>query len=140
MEAVQQATQAAAFDAASLIPDSDSTEVEITNPLNKRKTGIFITVLSRDSETYKDIQKAQSNSRFKQFGKSRSSAALTADELEEESMQLLVACTKGWRNMVLHGQELECSAANVRRVYTEVITIREQVDEAIHDRGNFKKR
>jgi hypothetical protein len=138
MDAVNQSVPAQ-FDAASLMPDSDSCEVQIKNLLTKKPTGIFITVLSKDSETYRDVQKAQANVRFKQFGK-RNSSSLTAEELEEESIQVLVSCTKAWRNMVYNGEELECTADNVRKIYENIPMIREQVDDAIHDRGNFKKR
>lgn len=143
MEAVEQSQVTVApapFDASSLMPDTDSCEVQIKNLLTKKNTGIFITVLSKDSETYRDVQKAQANARFKQFGKRSNSASLTAEELEEESLQVLVACTRAWRNMVYNGQELDCSTGNVRTIYEKIPMIREQVDDAIHDRGNFKRR
>ena len=129
-----------AFDASSLIADVDEVEVEIINPLTKKKTGLFITVLSRDSDVYKSVTKQQGNQRFKSFGRKTSSPGLTVEELEEESLQLLVACTKSWRNMLYRGQEMEFTTANVRIIYENVPTIREQVDDAVHDRGNFKKR
>lgn len=128
-----------AFDAASLMPDIDECEIQIFNPITKKPTGIYVTVLSKDSEVYRDLQKKQAHARFKQFGRQRS-AALTSEELEEESLQLLVACTKTWRGMAYKGKELDCSPENVRMIYENVSTIREQVDDAIHDRGNFKKR
>lgn len=128
------------FDAASLMPDGDSAEIQIKNLLTKKNTGIFITVLSKDSETYRDIQKTQANARFKNFGRRTTSTSLTAEELEEESLQLLVACTKAWRGMVYHGEALDCTPENARMIYERIPMIREQVDDAIHDRGNFKRR
>jgi hypothetical protein len=140
MEDNQSQVNGAKYDVASLIPDSNEFEFEISNPHTKKKTGIYVTVLSRDSDTYKELQRAQQNARFKSFGRRTTSSSLTAEELEEENIQILIACTKAWRNMILHGQELECNPANVRKVYETVNAIREQVDDAIHDRGNFKKR
>lgn len=130
----------AAFDAAALEPDVDQCEIEIFNPIGRKPTGIFITVLSKDSDTYRDLQKKQSNARFKQFGKRTTSTSLTAEELEEESLQLLVACTRGWKNMMYKGNVLDCTPENVRMVYEKVSAIREQVDDAVHDRSNFKRR
>jgi hypothetical protein len=132
--------QTGAFDVAELMADSDACEFEVRNLLTKKRTGIYITVLSKDSEVYKGIQKAQANSRFKQFGKRTASASLTAEELEEESLQLLVACTKSWRGMTYNGQALDCTEDNVRMIYERIPMVREQVDDAIHDRSNFKKR
>lgn len=135
-----QASEVVPFDARNLMPDVDRKEIDIIHPTTKKKTGIKITVLSRDSDTYRDLQKAQANVRFKQFGKRTTSASLTAEELEEESIQLLVACTVGWKNMFYDGKSVEFNQDNVRMIYERVTTIREQVDEAIHDRSNFKTR
>jgi hypothetical protein len=42
--------------------------------------------------------------------------------------------------MVYKKEEMPFSPANVRMIYENVSVIREQVDDAIHDRGNFKQR
>lgn len=128
------------IDAADLMPDTDETEIEIINPRSKKGTGIFITVASRDSDIYRGVQRKQGDNRLKSIGRRTGSSNITSEEIEEEAMQLLIACTRGWRNMRLNGQELTFSTGNVRVVYDKVPTIKEQVDDAIHDRGNFKKR
>lgn len=137
------------FDAASLAPSTDAVEVEIYNPRTKSGTGIYVTVLGKDSDVYRDTQRAQQNRRFKHLGRSRAGGLqLTAEEIENEALELLVTCTKSWRSVddgksspvvELSGKALEYSPANVRALYTEVPVIREQVDDAIHDRSTFMK-
>lgn len=129
------------FDAGSLeVADDASAEFEVYDPRAKGGTGIFITVLSKDSEKAKTITRSQLNRRFKVMGRSRAGVSLTAEELESESMDLLVACTLSWRGMKWNGEDLACSAQNARDIYTRSPIIRDQVDEAINDRSLFTRR
>lgn len=131
----------ARFDAGSLeIADDASTEIEIIDPRTKQGTGIKITVLSRDSEKARTVTRSQLNRRFRTMGRGRNAGpTLTAEELDMETLDLLVACTQNWQGMLWGGKELECSAQNARMVYSRSPIIREQVDDAISDRALFTK-
>ena len=134
------------FDASALsIAEDAEAEIEIYNPRTKAGTGIYITVYGRDSEKARGIVRAQMNRRFRS-GRRNNGITLSAEELEVESMDALVGCTKSWRGMFwpdAPGGPLvprECVPVNVRRIYTTSPTIREQVDDAINDRTLFTQR
>lgn len=130
----------AQFDASvfGVAEDADA-EIEIYNPRTKSGTGIFITVYGRDSETARSIVRKQMNRRFKS-SRRNNGITLSAEELEVESMDALVGCTKAWRGMFWDGKEMTCTPDNVRFIYTQAPTIREQVDDAVNDRTLFTKR
>jgi hypothetical protein len=61
----------------------------------------------------------------------------TLEDLERDGIELTVACTTGWKNMVIDEQEIPFSVENARKVYTQYTWIREQVDGFVNDRANF---
>lgn len=134
---VQGDAPSARFDASALAVSEDaSTEIEIYNPRDNSGTGIFVTVLSRDSDRAKTIQRGQFNRRFRNLGRGRG-ATLTAEEAESEAMEITVGVTKAWRGMLWAGKDLACTPDNVRMVYTASPIIREQVEAASNDRTLF---
>lgn len=124
------------FDATSLAPASDTTEVVIYDPRTRRDTDIVIVVYGRDSKKYKDAIRQQVNRRTKHVGR-RIALSISAEEIEQEGLDLLVTCTAGWRGVLFDGKELPYSPDNARMLYERVPIIREQVDEAIADRNLF---
>lgn len=131
--------QQGSFDVTSLAPTSDTAEVTIFDPRTRKDTDIVITVCGRDSARYKEVIRRQLNRRTKHLGR-RLALTLSAEEVEQEALDLLVECTVSWRNVVMNGSELTCTPANVRLLYQTVPIIREQVDEAIADRTLFLPR
>jgi hypothetical protein len=83
------------------------------------------------------IQKAAVNKRLKMRGR----ATITADEIEAERAETLIAATKGWYLVALDGSPLnaEFNVATARVVYTDprFAWVREQVNEALDDRATF---
>jgi len=63
----------------------------------------------------------------------------TAEQLESERIELLVACTIGWEGMIRNGQDWPFSAENARLLYSEpsLKWIRDAVDEFVGERSNF---
>lgn len=106
--------------------------LELVHPTTHKPLDIFITLAGVDSQVWKDAQRRQSNNRLK-----KKSFRLSAEELEAEGVDMLAACTLDWENMILDGQELECSRENAARVYSRFSWLKEQVDEFIGDRANF---
>ena len=120
------------FDLADLSPAADTVEVEVFDPRTRRGTGIFITVARKKL-------REQINRRFKQMGR-RIAVQMTAEENEAEALELLVHVTTAWRNVTFKGVALDLNDANARMLYEQVPVIREQVEDAINDRGNFMRR
>lgn len=127
----------AELDTASL--SNEGIDVAIYHPTTKADLGISITVHGADSDVFRKAQRAQQNRRLKNMARGRNGSKLTAEELETEGLDTLVACTKSWAGVVLQGKALDCEDENVRAVYVKFPWIREQVEDAIGDRANFIK-
>jgi len=116
----------------------NSADINITLP-DGTETDIVITVASQDSEQYRKKTLESRNKRMKDLQRGKKSQ-LTAEQLDEGGVDLLVACTIGWQNVEKDGKPLEFNDENVRSLYADFPWIKDQVDEAIADRANFMKR
>lgn len=121
-------------DLASLIP-SATTEIQIKHPISREPLGIFVTIASKDSEVFQSAQRRRLTKRLDDARNGKENP--TPEEIESESMDLLVDCVVNWRNITYKGEELPHSRENTRLVLTELKWFREQVDTAIAERGNF---
>lgn len=95
-----------------------------------------IKLVGKDSKEYRKAQRAITERRLKSRSKAN---RFDADSLEQEAIDLLVACTLEWEGFAEDGKELEFKPVNVRKVYSAHPWIKEQVDEFVDDRGNFMK-
>jgi len=108
--------------------------LELEHPVTGEPLGVRIKLAGIDSDYYKKEMRRQQNRRLKKGIRN-----ISAEELEAETISLLVACTLEWENVEYDGTPLECNAENVRKIYKEFSWIREQVDVFINNRGNFIK-
>lgn len=123
--------------------------IEIVHPLSKEPLGIFITVLGKHSSTFRELVRDRINKRVKEESmasrRGKHLAPRTAEEIERDALEMLVACTITWDSgegknyITFEGQQLEFNAGNALTVYSKLIWLREQVDEAIGDLENFIK-
>jgi len=138
----------ASFDTAT--PCDAGAEIELLHPVSGTPIGIFITVLGRYSKVFIDHTRRNSNEylrkaqMLKKRGKEEETP--TVEKFEEKSIDLLVACTVGWRTgdkkvITFEGKDYEFSPANAAMLYSspKLAWIRTQVDEGIADLGNFMK-
>jgi hypothetical protein len=134
-------------------------DIVILHPTKKEPIGIFITVLGKHSETFRELVKERANKRIKEealnarrgkFGKTK-----TAEEVEAEAIEMLCACTIGWGKCTVNkegeivektadtflfdGEQLPWNVGNGKRVYSRMIWLRQQVDDGIGDLENFMK-
>jgi hypothetical protein len=97
----------------------------------------FISVVSLDSPEVQKVQKAALNKRLKMRGR----VTMTADELEAERAEALVAATKDWYLVGLDGSPLNAplNDTTARTIYSDLrfSWIKEQVSEALDDRATF---
>lgn len=133
-------------------------EIELVHPTTNAPLGIFITILGKDSEVFREHVKEQVNASIRKEAlatrRGKKVDPPTAEEAEQRAIELLVLCTLGWRSetygekkavianepvIVMKGEALPFSVANAKRIYTDSIWIRRQVDEAIGDLENFIK-
>jgi len=134
------------------------TEIELVHPVHKTPTGIFIGVLGKHSEVFRDHIREKTNERLrlealnKKRGKDEETP--TAEIVEQKAIELLVLCTTHWRSetrtekgevisnepvIVFRGEPLPFNVPNAKMLYARMIWMREQVDEAIGDLERFMK-
>jgi len=123
--------------------------IELVHPVTKEGVGLFFTVLGKHSHVFRDIIKERVDKRIKAAElaarRGKPAPSKTADEAESQAIELLVACTTHWDSgegqdyWLLRGEKLPFNVPNAIKVYTEILWIREQVDEAIDDLENFIK-
>jgi hypothetical protein len=134
-------------------------DIVILHPITKDPIGIFVTVLGKHSEAFRELVKERSNKRIREdslnarrgkFGKIK-----TAEEYEAEAIEMLCACTLGWGKctvdkdgniaektgdtMLFDGEQLPWNVGNGQKVYRRMIWLRQQVDDGIGDLENFMK-
>lgn len=110
----------------------------LTTLVDKEGKESRIRLAGIDSEIYKTGQRKAQNRRLS-IPRGRRNQNMTAEELDAEALDLLVACTLEFENIQVDKKEMDATPANVRVVYTRFPWIREQVDQFIADRGNFLK-
>lgn len=126
-------------------------EIELRHPTTNEPLGLFVTVLGKDSQIFRDHVKQDVNARIRREAlankRGKDLPPPTAEEAEDKATELLVVCTLGWRQRVegdkfketitFAGEELAFTVANAKRVYESLLWFRRQVDEAIGDLENF---
>ncbi len=98
-----------------------------------------IRILGADSDAYRDLQMQMQRRAAERMARTRK-LNISPEELEAQALDLLVAVTQGWSGLTLDGAPFEYSPENARKLYTRATWIREQVDTAVQDRGNFLPR
>lgn len=115
-------------------------DVQIYHPATNEDLGITINVIGKDSDEFQKITREQTKKRMQKAAKGGfRNVTIPVEELEEDSLKLLAACTKGWKGVVENGKAIECTKENAMAIYEKYPWIREQVDTAIGDRANFIK-
>lgn len=118
-------------------------EFQLKHPTTDDKLGVFITVVGKDSDIFREFQRKTFNRYMRDEAlakkKGKDVKIRSAEDLEDDSLDLLVACTLGWRNMVDAGQEVSFSPDEARRIYKKYPWIRDQVNEAVGDLELFMK-
>lgn len=93
-----------------------------------------ITVLGKDSETFKSAARAQSDRRIAQNMRTRQ-PVLTA-VIERDDIELLVAVTVDW-DIILDGKKPPANSKEYRAAFTRYPWLKEQLDEWVGLRSNF---
>lgn len=114
-------------------------EVEIFHPATGKPTGVFISVLGKDSDVFRARMRALADETI-----AAAAQGQRQDDAERRTVETLAAATTGWRTgddaaLILSGERLEFSEANARRVYQTILPIREQASAAIYNLDLFMK-
>lgn len=134
-------------------------EFELRHPTNNKPTGVFITVLGKDSDAFrehiKDSNDADERREFMAQKRGKQVEPKTSDEQEEAAINLLSVCVVSWRTETADPTDkkktvsvptitfgdvpLECNGNNVKKVLRERLWVRRQVDQNIGDMELFTK-
>lgn len=136
---------------------NDGFDVRIYHPGTNEDLDIVIFVLGKDSDEFQKVTRSQSKRRMAKIQKGGfRSPNIPVEEVEQNGIELLAACTTGWKTLaakcgkgetpepekktiLLDGSELEFSVDAAVSLYERFPWIKEQVDIAIGDRANFIK-
>src|SRR3990167_4014457 len=122
-----------------------SVKVRILHPVSRQPlrdaagAEAYIEMHSGDSEVARKHQRNVARRRIAMRGRGK----ITPEELEAEGVELLVALTVGWRLVALDGGALDVpfTQDNARDLFSSprMTWLREQVEEAVGDRENFRQ-
>ncbi len=122
-------------------------DVQIFDAQTHEDLGLVIRVLGKDSDEFQKVRRNQEKKRLAKMQKGgfRNTTQVQIEEIEQDAIALLAACTKSWKFQGKNtipgpdGKEMELTLDNAILFYTESPSAREQVDTAIGDRSNFIK-
>ena len=131
------------MDLKDLTPSSDTVDVTIVHPAtlepltNDDKSPMTITMYAPHSKGYKAAVYEQTNKRLKK-AQAKKGLDITAEELEEATMDLLAKTTKEW-NITFGGEQPKFSVTKAKDIYSEVFWLRDQIEGAMNDSLDFMK-
>jgi hypothetical protein len=117
------------MDISSLRP-LEEVEVKITHPVTREETDIVFIVSGTDSKAYRQAVRDVMVRRM-------ANTDAPTSELEDDEIEILAHCTKGFRGLTIDGKEPEQSLDGFILIYTEFSWIKEQVDKFIGKKSNF---
>jgi hypothetical protein len=130
------------MDLLDLTPTNDTVDIILKHPntdedlKNDDKTPMIITMYAPHSKQYKAAMHEQTNKQLKK-SKGGKKIDVTAEELEDSSLDVLVKATKEW-NITYKGKVPPLTKA--KEVYQEVFWIKNQIEEALSDFLDFTKK
>jgi len=105
-------------------------------PLMHNKKPVTIKLLGTDSKVWRNMNRDRSRElSYKMQKKRKKQIDFTMSE--EDTCEMLAACTLGWEGIEVNGKTLEFSIEAACEMYIDHLWIREQVDAFIGDRANF---
>jgi hypothetical protein len=142
-------------------------DLEITHPVSKKPLGVFIPIVGRDGDAYREHLREQVDAKlirdWDAGRKGKDPLPPSIERQEDELLDSLTVCImasgKPWYTVVkdnnpdptkrkpdetlsyikMGGQKLDWNVPNIRRVLKEQLFIRRQVDTAVGDLELFMK-
>lgn len=117
-------------------------EMPLMSPLDQpivdeeTKEPVTISLVGKDSHEHHQAAHESTNRRIERSAR-RKKVQMTSEELSEETLDILVACTKDWKHIAVDGKKVGFNPINARALYKRFPFIREQVIAFIEDRANF---
>jgi hypothetical protein len=96
-----------------------------------------ITVYAPHTKEYKAVMHEHTNKRIAKASK-RKATNFSAEELEADTIDLLVRTTTAW-DITYDGKKPKLTPALCKEVYTNLFWIKDQIEEAVADSVDFTK-
>lgn len=115
---------------------AETTKVYLTSPINGEALTfgdepLWIEVYGTRSAKYKGLIHRVQNERLRKMQRTGSNSLnLTAEQIAESGMDMLVACTKAWY-IGIGASEIAFSTEAVRDLYTKYEWIKDQIDRGM---------
>lgn len=130
------------MDISNFIPKTDTVDVELTNPMtgevmtNEDGSPMTITVFLPHSKRYKEVRHEQTNRRI-QASQKKGGKTITAQEIEAETIDLLIKTTASW-DITYKNERLDKFDEKVaREIYEVAPFIPEQLYEGVAEADLF---
>ena len=114
----------------------EGAELEVLDPITNEPVGVYITLAGADSAIHRTATATIAKRRLSN-PKGFRNRALDPEKFEAEGIEVLAACTLGWRGVIVEGAPLPCGRDNAVRLYTRFPWLREQVDQFVSDRSAY---
>jgi hypothetical protein len=124
-----------------VIREASSADLELLHPLTRQKLGATITIAGPEHPQRKKILHERQRRLRAKFAKSQKLTFADPAEEDEDEIELLAACTLGWRGLNSEGAELQFSQQEARKLYSnpELAWLRAQVRAGLDDLELFIK-
>lgn len=109
----------------------ETSTLVVRHPQTGMETDITIELAGTDTAAYKKAVGAITKRANKRKNK------VSTEEVEEMSIELLVAATVDWKNLEEGGKKLPFSKENATKIYSSIPWLRKQVDAFVGDEQNF---
>jgi hypothetical protein len=122
-------------------PKSDEVVVEVKHPVNgepltnKDGSNMVIVLHAPHSKVYKEAMYEQTNKRLNAAQKS-GDMSLTAQDLEQASLELLSKATKSW-DITYDDKQPKLTVAKAKAIYEELFWLKPQLEEALNSSQAF---
>jgi len=120
---------------------NEPVDVVLKHPVTGEDTDVVFQVVGLDSTDAQACMDRQQAKRFNEMSKDGEFSAPTfnPDENRAQLVELLVSCTKGWRNLQWQGSDLDFTPENAAMVITKVPAIRDLLNKTTGSRKLFFK-
>lgn len=116
---------------------SKGAEVRLKHPVTNLPIDVWVTVIGQDSDEW--LAMADESARKALEAPSDTPIQERLEQTRKDNIERLAKATKGWRGVDLGGKPVPFSVNAARDMYTRFTWMRDQVDQAIANRGNFLK-
>lgn len=132
------------MDLTTLMVADEAKPVDLTHPVTFRPMGtaekpVRVMIVPPSHPRMRAVERRIADARVQNAMNARGRMKLTAEEIENEAIERLVASIESWEGIELGGKVLKVSAENARMMMTTpgLRWLRNQVDIALGDVGTF---